>query len=352
MPLLIDHRCFSANVSTKAAMEENCSRTGHRITGRSQTIVILSLAASPIRSIHSSCTSLLLTLLFHFVLSTLFASSLPFLLTQCLLGTLNPRSWPRLINEQAICHLQTHPGSVPLTKCSKKYLIVTILVGRGPDARAFAVHLDHLTKSSDYFKAAMGGEWKEGDFEEISLEEDDPKVFQYYMDFLYSRGLNATKPASFDAAEGLLGGLLDAYILSDKLQDNEFGNIVMNAILVLCNTVFPGLKDGDRERYLVIDTEMISKVWSNLPKDSPPRRFVLDEGAFRPVNLDYVDEFLAESLPVDFFHEFARALMRSKLTKEINDDYLSNIKNYSRQPQPTTNNTAQQPQPSSATLTW
>lgn len=236
-----------------------------------------------------------------------------------------------------------------LTGGSGSGKIVTILVGRGPDARAFAVHLDHLIKSSDYFKAAMGGEWIEGDSEKISLEEDDPKVFQYYMDFLYSQGLNATRPANFDAAEGLLSGLLDAYILSDKLQDDEFGNIVMNAILVLCNTVFPGPKAGDRERFLVIDTEMISKAWSNLPKDSPLRRFILDEGASRPVDLDYVDEFLAESLPVDFFHEFARALMRSKLTRAINDDYLSNIKNYSRQPKATTNNTTQHPQPNSAT---
>ena len=65
--------------------------------------------------------------------------------------------------------------------------LVTILVG--PQEIRFDLHRGLLCASSDFFKAAITGDFKEHDHNEIKLPEQDVKIFKFFVHWLYTRRL-------------------------------------------------------------------------------------------------------------------------------------------------------------------
>jgi hypothetical protein len=61
----------------------------------------------------------------------------------------------------------------------------TIKVGRGPHAAVFPIPKALLCNSSTYFKAALNGNFIEGQTQTIELDDEDPAIFRTYVAWLY-----------------------------------------------------------------------------------------------------------------------------------------------------------------------
>jgi hypothetical protein len=69
--------------------------------------------------------------------------------------------------------------------------VLTVVVGEGDGKREFVVHEELICESSDFFRGAMSGEWKEAGDRVVSLPDDDPDVFALYLQAIYVRVLPA-----------------------------------------------------------------------------------------------------------------------------------------------------------------
>lgn len=59
----------------------------------------------------------------------------------------------------------------------------TIIIGK--EEKKFVVHEHLLTHYSDFFRAALTGDFKEAEDKIVRLEEEDPTVFEFFVHWLY-----------------------------------------------------------------------------------------------------------------------------------------------------------------------
>jgi len=69
--------------------------------------------------------------------------------------------------------------------CSLGCSIIEVRVGKGDHLKKFTVHKNLITSRSQFFADTLHGNWKEIEDNGITLDEDDPKVFELYMELLY-----------------------------------------------------------------------------------------------------------------------------------------------------------------------
>src|SRR6266852_8369660 len=59
----------------------------------------------------------------------------------------------------------------------------------GPEKETWLLHEDVICERSQFFKKAFTGCFQESDKKEIHLQEENPKTFGYFIDWLYGKGL-------------------------------------------------------------------------------------------------------------------------------------------------------------------
>jgi hypothetical protein len=94
------------------------------------------------------------------------------------------------------------------------------------------VHQEILVSTSNFFKAALSGRWKES-LGAVDLPEQLPWAFNVYVEFLYSGKLyvqqldkdtGTTEDAEWDY-------LFELYFLSDAIMDSSLMNTVIDALI-------------------------------------------------------------------------------------------------------------------------
>ncbi len=65
-----------------------------------------------------------------------------------------------------------------------------VIVEVGPEQQAFIVHKDFLCNVSPFFAAALQGHFKEAEEDKVRLPVEDPKVFEYFLQWLYTKDLS------------------------------------------------------------------------------------------------------------------------------------------------------------------
>lgn len=58
-------------------------------------------------------------------------------------------------------------------------------MGTGETVKSFVLHRNVACARSEFFRACLGGDWKESVDARVELPEDDPDVFQLYTQSLY-----------------------------------------------------------------------------------------------------------------------------------------------------------------------
>lgn len=137
----------------------------------------------------------------------------------------------------------------------------------------------------------------------IRLPDDEVKVFTIYHMWLYfgyiftrsgDEGKNASSTSSI--AEWEL--LFDSYIFGEKIQDSNFKDALMDAIINKMNTIqkFP---------------HKVQKVYQNTPQNSPARRLLVE------ACLCYNNEELIRKAAgsAEYLQDVTLAFMNAKITK-------------------------------------
>ena len=146
--------------------------------------------------------------------------------------------------------------------------IVEIIVG--PTEECFYVHPHILTQQSTFFKAACSERWRSSIADPIELPEDDPHIFDIYLNCLYSGNVDLGDLEHALAGERELTDeartdlrLIKSHVLADKLGDVLTANKIIDR-LIECS---------DASGNIPIGTSIVS---SNTAPGSPLRRLFID----------------------------------------------------------------------------
>jgi len=113
-----------------------------------------------------------------------------------------------------------------LTNSAFKSDLVTIYVG--PDGEKYVAHKDILTKAK-YFSGCLTNIFRESETLQTNLPEEDPKVFEKLLEFLYQGSITAKLHKSCDSGrEKLVELMVDVYVAADRYSMEECQNHIMD----------------------------------------------------------------------------------------------------------------------------
>ncbi|KAF2279433.1 uncharacterized protein EI97DRAFT_412463 [Westerdykella ornata] len=179
---------------------------------------------------------------------------------------------------------------------------IEVVVGLEPPI-PFSVHENLICASSDFFRKAMEGDWKESKQLLVCLEDDDPDTFLVYLHWLY-RG---TLPVRIDEPGPLMNSeylqLAKAYILGDKLQDGDFKDVVIDAMIDKCKSTA-----SDGHRWFPVGP-VLRCMYKNTPTSSKARRLLVDIYVHHGPGHWTSDGAEQDEIPKDFLYEVTMAFM-------------------------------------------
>lgn len=170
----------------------------------------------------------------------------------------------------------------------------------------------------------MKGYWETSTTGSVTLKEEDPEVFEVYLHWLYCE----TLPVQNDNP-GLEGNveyvqLAKSYVLGEMLQDVNFKDAVLDAILVKSRSnasdgrkwfpvgpairyIYEGTPESSAARRLLVDlytyhghAEWLTQ-WAN--QDDLPKQFLLDLAIATLANRPYPPASLAQKAGTCDYHE-------------------------------------------------
>lgn len=176
--------------------------------------------------------------------------------------------------------------------------LASVLVGIG--AKRFVVHRDILVTQSTFFRAALTGGFAEGQSLIVTFPDDDPNIFGMYYHWVYLHEVAFELPC--DAYLGYKDLLL-AYVLGDKIQDEDFCDAVLDAIVYQS-------KDMDGRPGIFPDLAVVDLAYDLLPPASPLRRLLVDQCVWH----DTAEWFCGDSMldNGEFYRDVAVALMKER----------------------------------------
>lgn len=194
--------------------------------------------------------------------------------------------------------------------------LVNINVGQDPNEQQFYIHSALVCKTSDYFKKALDGKWKESETRRFHLTDHTPEAFRLYIAWLYSKSV----PSKFEVPKNYQqrwnhGGrfmlLVDSYVLGEYVQDLLFMNAVMDEFMEVADQFHqenylrsssrPGYISVDQVRHVCSRTTPLSKL-----REALVAIYVMRAGR----NWEFEDTH--GPLPVDFAVKIAAGMARER----------------------------------------
>lgn len=182
----------------------------------------------------------------------------------------------------------------------------------GSEEKAFSVHENLIRASSIFFDKALSGNWKESHERVIKLPEDEPEVFAIYVHWLYFRtfAVFRGKPDALESVDHLR--LAKAFVLGDKLLDQEVQDAVMDAFVESMST-------PDKNGHLWYPTgPTVGYAYENTNSSAPIRELLLDASTLHSNSSWYRQENSAE-YPQPFLLELVARLLDRKSSPESLD---------------------------------
>jgi hypothetical protein len=174
----------------------------------------------------------------------------------------------------------------------------------------FSVHEKLICASSDFFRNAMARDWKESKQRSIHLKDDDADTFELYLHWLY-RG---TLPVRINEP-GLVGNseylqMAKAYVLGDKLQDGDFKDVIIDAIIDKCKSIA-----SDGRNWFPVGP-VLRCIYDNTPTSSKARRLLVDIYVHDGSG-DWLSDWVKQDdIPKDFLLDIAMAFLNKKKKNE------------------------------------
>ncbi|WAO97088.1 Hypothetical protein NCS54_01479400 [Fusarium falciforme] len=177
---------------------------------------------------------------------------------------------------------------------------IQVVVGSSTPV-TFSVHEKVICASSDFFKKAVLGGWRESEEGLVRLESDSPDVFNVYMQWLYYRTIpvRIDEPGIRGNAEYML--LAKAFVLGDKLQDGGFQDAVMDAMVDKTSS-----EASDSQKWFPVGP-VIRFIYENTLASSKARLFLVDVYTFHGHGNWLTDWATQDDLPKEFLFDVARS---------------------------------------------
>ena len=138
----------------------------------------------------------------------------------------------------------------------------------------------------------------------LELPDDEPENIKVYVTWLYSNRI-FTKPEGEvnEESGGGIDGLIDAYIFGDKIQDSDFKDAIIDALIEINKETKTYFTDA-------------CQIWESTPPGALIRRYMVDTFVWKG-DEDWLEDSIAPHLNQEFLVELGRALY--KRTKSPTD---------------------------------
>jgi hypothetical protein len=168
-----------------------------------------------------------------------------------------------------------------------------------------------ICRSSDFFQAAIKGEWKDSQDKTVTLPETRPEIFGAYLGWLYTGQVDVKGNENVKYEQGMPDherrkvslNLIDAYRLGEYVHDHLFRNAVVDEMQALVNTT-----------RIVLNAKKTAYFWDSVSHSSTLAKLMVDYWAsdHDPGSFDNA----VAHLPHDFLMEIAKIGVREKHMKD------------------------------------
>lgn len=138
----------------------------------------------------------------------------------------------------------------------------------------------------------------------VTLKEDDPAIFEIYLQWLYT-GKILVSTQNRGGPEYLAWDMLaKAYFLGDRFRDGNFVDAIMDTIIAESNTVVNQCK------YYPIG-HVTAMVYENTVENSPLRRLIIDQHVHHGA-ADWISESANYDMNKEFLVDLVKALFDNR----------------------------------------
>lgn len=170
-----------------------------------------------------------------------------------------------------------------------------------------------LQENSGFFAAALKKDWREGQKRVVKLPEEDSKIFNFWLNWLYCHRLHlATGPDEARTNGRFLEEAVRAYALGNVLLDFDFMDAVVDAIAVEICT----LENGEN---ILPNEEIITLAYDKTLQKSTLRKLLV----YRHATISNMAELLTEKHDARFILDLAKLMADSARPKPSREDFIS-----------------------------
>ncbi|KAH6671058.1 hypothetical protein B0J14DRAFT_484955, partial [Halenospora varia] len=179
--------------------------------------------------------------------------------------------------------------------------LVTVHVGA--KRKTFAVHKNLLCDTSTFFRNAFDGPFKEGADGVMYMPEDDPTIFELFVNWLYRDTLPEMPKEEFKEQ------ILSLSVLADKICSTRLSNSIVDYV-----------QDSFRKEDLFFTDDSLVEIYSQTPDSSKLRQFAI----LTRIALSYsVEQSLPAEIYVGCTEQAASMVKSAKNHPEIPMDYMA-----------------------------
>ena len=141
-----------------------------------------------------------------------------------------------------------------------------MIIKVGSPAETFYVHKNVLCDESPFFRAALGGQFKESADGVVYLPEEKPETFERFINWLYCKEYYVEHVPNGKNDQGVWNTIICDHILADKLQVQAFQDHMFDKIIHAYK--FKSLR--------TMSLDMVLKIYTKTGETSPLRRMAVD----------------------------------------------------------------------------
>jgi hypothetical protein len=140
----------------------------------------------------------------------------------------------------------------------------------GAGGEEFKVHEELLCNNSSFFASASKKEWLENQKHRISLPDDDPRIVDLYLQWIYSGRIFSRQSTDGGPGDGKEFDLLiDGFVFGEKVQNGDFKDAVVDALIESF-----AVTDKKGQRWCPA-TPWVDRAYAGTPEGSPLRRLLV-----------------------------------------------------------------------------
>ncbi|KAI4664949.1 uncharacterized protein J4E79_003248 [Alternaria viburni] len=175
---------------------------------------------------------------------------------------------------------------------------ICVVVGKEPNKSKFFMDPRRICHCSKFFRNALRGGWKSAQNLKVTLKEEDPRIFAWYLDTLY----NGTK-LSFQGQPWSFQPMSELYVLAEMLMDDSTKKNILAAIQKRCESPHFG--------HSLPEPSAVRTIYDGTPESSPARRLMVDIFSQRAIK-ERIEHWTTENLPKDFLLDLSVNLIAQR----------------------------------------